>query len=463
MQVVQEIDKNNADYQVITMGSTWSAIWQVSWPLFLNMMTIALVCFSEIYIAGRLGYESQAAIGFSFQIWNLMMLLATAMAAASTALVSRFWGAGDREQAIEAARQSLLFAVLFGTCTTVIGLLCSEPILSALGATQTVKTLALENLRISMLAQIGWNIIWIGNSIFRAKGNTRVPMYTWLFLMVVLIAMDWVFAIYPFHFGVAGLAWSGLIGSTMGAALNLYKLRRSDIGACVSLSGNLNIEKCRFWLARLLRIGLPACIQDVAWLVGNFFFLYIFAQTEHAAACQAAYAVGFRIEDIFGGMPIYALNMGAATIVGQNLGANQPKRAERAGWHIAGIGFLYDLIVGIALFVLARPIATLMTPGDSPVIGYATQYFQVVGIAQPFLAIWIVLFGAMQGAGYTRWTMWATCLAMLVFRLPLAWVLTVNMHIVPTGIWIAMASTVVLLGIVSIHEFRRGRWKLQKV
>src|SRR5277367_3123685 len=179
MQVAQEIDKNNADYQVITMGSTWSAIWQVSWPLFLNMMTIALVCFSEIYIAGRLGYESQAAIGFSFQIWNLMMLLATAMSAASTALVSRFWGAGDREQAIEAARQSLLFAVLFGIATTVIGLLCARPILAGLGATETVKTLAWENLKIGLLAQIGWNIIWVGNSIFRAKGNTRVPMFTW--------------------------------------------------------------------------------------------------------------------------------------------------------------------------------------------------------------------------------------------------------------------------------------------
>jgi putative MATE family efflux protein len=463
MQVVQETDKNSADYQVITMGSTWRAIWQVSWPLFLNMMTIALVCFSEIYIAGRLGYESQAAIGFTFQIWNLMMLLATAMSAASTALVSRFWGAGDREQAVEAARQSLLFAVLFGTCTTVIGLLLAEPILDALGATPTVKALALNNLRIGLLAQVGWNVVWIGNSIFRAKGNTRVPMFTWLFLMVVLIAMDWIFAIYPFHFGVTGLAWSGLIGSTMGACLNLYKLRRSDIGECLTLTGNLSIEKCRFWLARLLRIGLPACIQDVAWLVGNFFFLYIFGQTAHAAACQAAYSVGFRIEDIFGGMPIYALNMGAATIVGQNLGAQQPERAERAGWHIAGVGFSYDLIIGIALFVLARPIAAFMTPGDPLVIGYTTQYFQVVGIAQPFLAIWITLFGAMAGAGYTRWPMWATCLAMLAFRLPLAWFLTVNVGLVPSGVWIAMASTVVLLGIVSIVEFRRGRWKLQKV
>jgi putative MATE family efflux protein len=462
MQVVEETNID-AKYEFITMGSTWRAIWKVSWPLLLNMFTIAFVCFVEIWIAGRLGYESQAAVGFSFQIWNLMMLLSVAISAASTALVSRFWGAGDREQAIEAARQSLLCAVLFGALMTVTGLLCAQPILSALGATETVKLLAWENMRIQLLAQIGWNVVWIGNTIFRAQGNTRVPMFTWLFLMVVLIAMDWMLVLYPFHFGVAGLGWSSLIASTLGALLNLYKLKHSDIGACVSFGENLTFEKCWFWLERLLRIGLPACIQDVAWLAGNFFFLYIFAQTAHPAACQAAYAVGFRIEDIFGGMPMYALNMGAATIVGQNLGAGQPQRAERAGWQVALIGCLYDLLVGTILFVFAGPIAAFMTPGDPLVIGYATEYFKIAGIAQPFLAIWIVLFGAMQGAGYTRWCMWATCIGMLAFRLPLAWTLAVNFHLVPSGIWIGMASAVILLGLVSIYEFRAGRWKLQKI
>ena len=115
------------------------------------------------------------------------------------------------------------------------------------------------------------------------------------------------------------------------------------------------------------------------------------------------------------------------------------------------------------MFIFARPIATFMTPGDPLVIGYTTQYLQIVGIAQPFLAIWIVLFGAMQGAGYTRWCMWATCIGMLAFRLPLAWILAVNFHLVPVGIWIGMASAVILLGVVSISEFRAGRWKLQKV
>jgi putative MATE family efflux protein len=463
MSIVQEIEVIDRKHELIIHGSLWRAIWEVSWPLFLNMVTISTVVIVEIWIAGRLGYETQAAVGFGFQIWNLMMMLATAMSAASTALVSRFWGAGDREQAIEAARQSLLLAMIGGILTTLVGLLAAKPCLSLLGATTSVESLAWDYLKIELCSQIGWNLIWVGNSIFRAKGTTHVPMFTWFVLTTTLVTFDWLLCLYPFHCGIAGLAWSSVIASTLGGGLNLYKLSKSDIGECLLLKGHVSLEKCRQWGRRLLSIGLPACIQNLSWLAGNFFFLYVFAQTAHAAACQAAWTVGFRVEETFAFLPVNSLGMAVATIVGQNLGAKLPKRAIHAGWQVAGIGFIINAIVGCLMFVFAKDIACAMTPDDRLVIDYTSQYLRIMGMCVPFSALWAILFGAMQGAGYTRWTMWATTIAMLAIRLPLAWVLTVTMKLAPLGAWLAIALTMIFLGSLGVWEFYIGKWKYQTV
>src|SRR5271154_4755288 len=97
--------------RVIVEGSTWAAIWHMSWPLLLNMLTISVASFVDVWVAGKLGKDAQAAIGIGGQIWFLMVILAVALSAGTTALVSRYWGAKDYEQAIEACRQSLLFSV----------------------------------------------------------------------------------------------------------------------------------------------------------------------------------------------------------------------------------------------------------------------------------------------------------------------------------------------------------------
>ena len=139
------------------------------------------------------------------------------------------------------------------------------------------------------------------------------------------------------------------------------------------------------------------------------------------------------------------------------------KRAIRAGWQVAGIGLVINTLVGCVMFVFAREISRAMTPDDQLVINYTTQYLKIIGMSEPFFALWAILFGAMQGAGYTRWTMWATTIAMLGIRLPLAWVLTVTMKLAPLGVWLAIAATMILLGLLGVREFYIGKWKYQTV
>jgi putative MATE family efflux protein len=464
MSVVEmEQERTTLEAEGITSGSTWRAIWLISWPLVTNMLTIAVACFADIYVAGKLSSATQAAIGFGGQIWYLIMMLAVALSAAATALVSRFWGAGDRAQAIKAAQNSLMFALFFGVFSTAVGFALGKPLLNFLGASGEVGRLGWEYLRIDLLTQVPWNIVWVCNSIFRARGNTRVPMITWMCMTTMIVIFDCLFCLSPYHLGISGLALSALVASSIGSVLTLVLLRRSDLGECLNFSNGIDLKESLGWCKRLLRIGLPACIQDLAWLMGNFFFFLVFARTAHPAACQAAWTVGFRVEEMLAGLPIYALSMAVGTIVGQNLGAGKPERAERAGWQVAAVGAAANTVFGAFMFFGAEKIAGAMTAGDPLVVSYTTQFLKIIGICEPLLAAWLILFGAMQGAGYTKWPMWTTTICMLFFRLPLAWLLTVNYGWVPTGTWVAMASTVTILGVLAITHFRAGKWKHQTV
>jgi len=154
--------------------------------------------------------------------------------------------------------------------------------------------------------------------------------------------------------------------------------------------------------------------------------------------------------------------MAVATIVGQNLGAKKLQRAEVAGWQVAIIGGAFNLLVGIALIVFAHQVAVQMST-DPAIIEYTTQYFQICGAGLPFVALWLILFGAMQGAGYTKWPMWVSTLSMTAIRLPLAWYLTLNMHWGPAGTWTGMTLSTILVGVLAVWRFKTGVWKHQKI
>jgi putative MATE family efflux protein len=461
MVVVQNLELNAAD-DIIVDGSTWAAIWHMSWPLLINMLTISVASFADIWVAGRLGSDAQAAIGIGGQVWFLMVLFAVALSAGTTALVSRHWGAREFDTAVEACRQSLIFALLFGIVSTILGLLCGPTLFKLFGASPSVQVAGWEFLKYDLLSQTPFTILWVVNAIFRAKGNARVPMLLWCVMTVLVIGLDIGLCLGPLHLGCAGIGLAWTCASVIGLSLGLYILRKSDVGHCLDLKLFKEHGISKEWMLKLFNIGLPACIQDLAWVGGNFLLFLIFAQTQDPTGCQAAWAVSFRTEEMIAGMPIYALSMAVATIVGQNLGAKKPERATRAGWQVAVLGSGYNLIVGLILMVFAQPIAHHMST-DAHVVAYCADYFLICGLTEPFLALWLILFGAMQGAGYTKWPMWVSSFCMTVVRLPVAWFFTIQMHWGPSGTWFGIALTTVAVGILAAWRFKTGVWRDQKI
>lgn len=457
--ITQEAEATKQE-DIIIHGSTWAAIWHMSWPLLINMATISVASFADVWVAGKLGADSLAAIGIGGQIGFFMIMLAVALSSGTTALVSRFWGARDYQGAIEASRQSLVFALIFGTFSCTAGFLFSKIFLHFLGASPKVEQLGWDYLKTDLLSHIPFT--WVANSIFRAKGNARVPMITWALMTVSICSLDYVLCLWPFHLGICGIGISWLISGTLGLAFSLGVLKCSDLKECLNFNTLAKTGLSKEWIMRLLRIGIPACIQDLAWVGGNMVLLLILARCVDATSAQASWAVGLRVEEMVGGMPIYALSMAVATIVGQNLGARRSDRAEAAGWQCAIIGGVFNLTVGLILFMFAEPLAGMMC-SEPRVIDYTRQYFQIVGLAQPFVALWLILFGAMSGAGYTKWPMWASAICLTGIRLPLAWILTVSLAMGPEGTWWSLAISSFVVGVVAVWRFRTGVWKQQKI
>jgi putative MATE family efflux protein len=451
--------------ELIVSGSTLAAIYHMSWPMLVQMLIISAASFADVYVAGKLGSETQAAIGICNQVWFLMILMTIALSSGTMALISRFWGARDYESAIEAGRQSLIFGFVFGVISTAIGLLAAKPILAVTGTSPVVQELSWRFLQVDLLSQLPFTLVWTCHSMFRAIGNSRVPMIIWLCMATLIISLNLTFCLGPLKMGIVGIAWAWTISGCLGVALNLWLLRTSDLKDSLIIMPALKeglSPRTREWIWRILKVGLPTCIQDLAWVLGNFAMFLIFAMTKYPTACQAAWTIGFRLEEMICTLPLHALGASIGTIVGQNLGAKKPERASRTGWQATLIGLGFEIPTAVALYIFAEPIAKLMT-NDPLVLSATADYLRIVGLSEPLVACWIILFGALTGAGYTKWPMWIGIVGLTCVRLPLAYFLANNMHMGANGIWLAIAISSSLIGLMAIQRFKSGVWKTQQV
>lgn len=460
----EELKANSLD-ELIVGGSTLAAIFHMSWPMLVQMLIISAASFADVYVAGKLGSETQAAIGICNQVWFLMVLLTVALSSGTMALISRFWGARDYESAIEAGRQSLIFGFIFGTLSTLAGLAVAKPLLAVTGASPAVQDLGWHFLQIDLLSQLPFTIVWTCHSMFRAIGNSRAPMLIWLAMATIIISLNFALCLGPFHLGINGIALSWCIAGCFGVALNFLLLRRSDLKAALNVGPSIKegfSPRTRDWIWRIMKVGIPTCIQDLAWVLGNFALFLIFAKTQFPTACLSAWTIGFRLEEMICTLPLHALGASIGTIVGQNLGAKKPDRAQRTGWQAMAIGLLIEAPTAACMFIFAEPIARLMT-SDPQVLTYTAGYLRIVGLSEPLVACWIVLFGALTGAGYTKWPMWIGIIGLTCVRLPLAFLLADTYHMGASGIWLAIAISSSLIGLMAIQRFHSGVWKSQQV
>ncbi|MBX9689992.1 MAG: MATE family efflux transporter [Candidatus Obscuribacterales bacterium] len=457
---LSEFSKEELD--LLLEGPIWKAIASMSVPMILNALAISAATFADAYVAGRLGSDDLAAVGIGGQVWFGMIIMAIAIATGANALVSRFWGAKDYDAAMEAARQSIFSAVVFGFVSSLVGVFCTDIFLQLLGASPKVAALGSSYLKIQFLAQLPLTMLWVCHSIFRAKGDANLPTLIMAMVTVGVVILDFLLCLWPLNMGISGIGVAWLLSSSLGCLLMFIALKKSELSHCVDISESRPFNFSIKWMKRIMAIGLPACLQDLAWVTSNFGLFLIFSQTAKPTDYQAAWAVGLRVEDVLAGLPIFAMSMGVATVIGQNIGAKKLERAVKVGWQAAAIGCALMAVVGAIMFFAAEQIAKMMT-ADPAVAQYSKEYLQILGISEPITVIWLVLFGAMEGAGYTKIPMFFAFFCLLLVRVPLAYLFTLSMNMGAFGAWLAIALTSVVGALIAVFWFQKGSWKHHEI
>jgi MATE family multidrug resistance protein len=451
----------NKGTEDLTRGSLWGNIWQISWPILLIMVFSFLVGFADIYVAGLISPGAQAAVGFVGQLYFLIIIVANAISIGTLVLVSRAVGSRNFERAVEVARQSILFSLFVAAGLSGCGLLFCGQIVALAGVPLEIREMAEQFLKIFSLS-LGPNyVLIISSAVFRAAGDVRKPLVTMGVVSLINIIGDFVlvFGLHPFpKMGYIGIAASTAISVTAGMLMNLFLLSRGSWRRFYSGSWHVSREA----IGKIVTLGWPAALLQIAWNAGTIVLYHILGRLgEGRITALAAITNGLRVEAVIY-LPAFALNMAASVLVGQNLGAGNPARAEKVGWQIAKAGVILMSLMAVVIFIWADRFAALVTT-DPLVLDETARYLRFNMLSEPFMALSAILGGGLQGAGDTRGTMLVVSVPMWLIRLPLAYLLVLALGYGATGAWVAMIVSMTIQGLLMAHRFYEGKWREMNV
>ena len=443
----------------LTEGSLTKALVALAGPMFISAILQNAQMLIDLFWVGRLGSEAVAALAISGTIMMTLFPIVMGMSAGTVALVSRSVGAGDHEAASDAAGQSLTVGLLLGVVAGVLGIAASRPLCRLLGAGPDTLHLAARFLHISFAGSFTVFLLFVANSILQSAGNTVLPMTAMLLANALNIVLEPLF-IYGLlglpAMGVAGAALATVISQGLAAALVIRRLVRGVSGLEVRaprwrLRGDLA------W--RILRIGLPSSGQMLSRSIMSLVLMRIVAF--YGTSAVAAYGIGVRFHMILL-MPCFALGNAAATLVGQNLGARKPARAQASAWLAVAVAAAILAGSAVALFAFAPFCIGFFDPSP-PVVEIGVAFLRIASPFYVFAALGIVLGRALVGAGDAVGPMVTTIIGLWGIQVPLAIVLSKAVTPATTGIWWSIAVALAANGLMTAAWFQTGRWKTRRI
>jgi putative MATE family efflux protein len=413
----------------------------------------------DTFLVGHLGAASLAAVGLANQWVFMATMLFGAIATGATALIARFVGARDQQQANEVLRQSMLLGVFIGLAATALGLSLAQPALTLLGAQDEVIGLGTSYLQVVASIFFFSTLMFIGNACLRGAGDTRTPLFVMLVVNVLNTVVAWTAINGPFglpQLGVVGSALGAAVGRFVGGILVVVILLKGRAGIQLKLKG---LRPDWDLIRRTLRVGLPTGLEQLLFRTGHMFFARILAELGTVAYAANQVAInGWSLSF----MPGFGFALAATTLVGQSLGAKDPEGAQQKGYTAYRIGASLMGVAGLA-FVLFSPHIVGFFTNDSEVVALGTMPLRMVGIIQPLLAASMIFAGALRGAGDTRYPMAVTGGSIWLIRLPLAYLFALVLGWGLLGAWGAFAIDLSLRGLLNFLRFRSGRWKSVEV
>ena len=444
------------DYTTAPIGR---AVIMLAVPMVMEMAMESIFAVADVFWVAHLGANAVATVGLTESMLTMIYTAAMGLSIGAMALVSRRIGQRDADGASRAAAQSILLGVIVAAAIAVLAAPRASTLLHVMGASPEVISSGHLFTQIMLGGNVTVVLLFLINAVFRGSGDAAIAMRVlWLGnLLNIVLGPCFIFGLGPFpELGVAGAAVATNIGRgcaviyqivTLVRGNGRVRLRREHLRVDVSLMRSV---------LRLSGSGTIQILIGTASYIGLVRIISVFGSD-----ALAGYTIGFRVI-IFALLPAFGISNAAATMVGQNLGARRPDRAERAVWTAALYNMIFLGSIGLVFLLAARPIAGLFT-ADPAVQPFAVSCLRTVSLGFLFYAVGMVLTQSFNGAGDT-WT--PTLINLGVFwlwEIPLAWWLAVHADFGPRGVFIALTVAYSTLAVVSAALFRRGGWKTQKV
>jgi putative MATE family efflux protein len=443
-----------------TEGSINRAIFLLSVPMIIEMGMESVFAVVDIYFVSRLNDNSAVtAVGLTELGLTIIYSIAMGVSMGATALVARRVGEKDEKGATIAGVQAIYIGIFFAAAFTIIGLVWSGDILAAFGGDERVVEVGSGYTWWMLCGNITIMMLFLINGIFRGAGNASIAMKSLVLANGLNIILDPVF-IFGFGpipaMGVEGAAIATNIGRGTGVLLQLYYLFIGNSVVRIN-SKNMQLKWNIVWT--MLRVSAGATgqflISSASWMVLGRII------AKFGTEAVTGYTFAMRVV-VFTLLPSFGMANAAATLVGQNLGAQKPDRAEASVWRVGLYNTIFLGLVMCLFLFLTEPILRIFTD-DIAVINYGKQALQIIGIGYVVYGYGMVIGQAFNGAGDTATATWINLFGFWFLQIPLAYVLALQLDFKTAGVYVAIPVAELAMAIAGIIVFRKGKWKHVKL
>ncbi|WP_452598679.1 MATE family efflux transporter [Pontimicrobium sp. MEBiC01747] len=445
--------------QDFTSGSIRKAVFMLSVPMILEMLMESIFAIVDILYVSKVSVNAVATIGLTESVITLVYAVAIGLSMAATAVVARRVGEKDLKGASQATVQVLFLGVLIACIISAIGILYPKEILALMGAEPDLIAEGYGYTKVLLGGNITIMLLFLINAVFRGAGNASIAMWTLILSNGLNIILDpmFIFGFGPIPaYGVEGAAIATTIGRGSAVVFQLVvlfygyskiKIKFRDLVLRATIMLNL------------IKVSLGGIGQ---FLIGTSSWVFLMRiMSEFGSEVLAGYTIAIRVM-MFTIMPAWGMSNAAATLVGQNLGAKQPDRAEASVWKTGKYNAIFMGFVSVVYLVFAPQIISLFNTTPE-VVKYGSLCLRVIAAGYVFYGYGMTVIQSFNGAGDTKTPTYINFICFWVFQLPFAYLIAVILDYGPIGVFWAITLAEVLIAVIGILWFKRGKWKTVNV
>lgn len=442
-----------------TKGNIKRAVFLLSVPMVLEMLMESIFAIVDILFVSKLGADAIATVGLTESVITIIYALAIGLSAATAAMVSRRVGEKNYKKASESAYQAIFTGISISVLIAIPGLFFAKDILRLMNASPTI----INNMSGYASIMFGGNIVimllFINNAVFRSAGNPILSMRVLWIANIINIILDpiFIFGWGPIPaLGVKGAAIATTTGRGLAVLYQFYLLSHKT--GRIQISGFNFLPDFKL-IGQLIKLSTGSVSQYIVVTSSWVILMRIVAQ--FGSEVLAGYTVSIRII-VFALLPAWGIGNAASTLVGQNLGAGQPDRAEKSAWIAGKVNMLTMAIVSILLFLIPESLISFFS-NDTVVIEVGISCLRTICMGLIIYGLGMTLVNAINGAGDTQTPFRINVVTFWLIEIPLAWVLANHFGFEQNGVFYSIVAADISMTAIIFYYFQKGKWKLKKV